>query len=167
MHAMLMQPKPCIAAPLPRAPGCAEPDAARSPLQSVSSACTTCPHNTPANGLRGMGNPAQHAQDSGAPKAGTAPQHMGRRPVTDIMGKTSGDDSETSENAGANLPDHQPLTVPFKRKHRWTVSEKKALKQAVSEHGLDAWAQVAACVGTRTARQCVEHYQNVVGYAYA
>lgn len=78
--------------------------------------------------------------------------------------KTSDDSSEAAEHAYDTLS-HHSLTVPSKRKRRWTDTESKALKQAVGVHGLDAWTEVAADVGTRTPKQCIEHYQNVIGYA--
>lgn len=87
---------------------------------------------------------------------------MESQTTTEVSCKTSDDSFGASGKAGGNM-----LTLPCKRKHRWTASDNKALKQAIVAHGPDSWTKVAACVGTRTARQCKEHYHNVVECVYS
>ena len=150
-----MQRQPCMGFPLPRAAESAEFDAARAPLQPFTAPCD--------NHLQGHAPcpPVSCALDSGTAPAmhGGTPQPTEHRSVVQMRCETFG--------AGENALGGTRLALPCKRKHRWTASESKALKQAVSVHGVDAWTQVAACVRTRSAKQCTEHYHNVVGCAHA
>lgn len=50
---------------------------------------------------------------------------------------------------------------------RWTTAEEEVLQQAIMLHGLGAWGKVAVFVRTRTARQCKEHYREVLRCAHA
>ena len=47
---------------------------------------------------------------------------------------------------------------------RWTPPEEAELQKAVAAVGTADWTRVADAVGTRSARQCKEHYREVLRY---
>lgn len=47
---------------------------------------------------------------------------------------------------------------------RWTAAEELLLQESLAQFGEKAWMKVAAAVQTRTARQCKEHYREVLRY---
>lgn len=48
---------------------------------------------------------------------------------------------------------------------RWTPPEETELQRAVAALGTMDWVRIADAVGTRSARQCKEHYREVLRYA--
>ncbi|KAF5837495.1 Homeodomain-like protein [Dunaliella salina] len=50
----------------------------------------------------------------------------------------------------------------FRHLGYWKEDEKERLLEGVELHGLDKWSEVASYVGTRTAKQCRERWQNVI-----
>lgn len=149
----------------------------RSTCQHVTPPCDSLPHLASLVAAAGAaGQPCQVAQASH-----TKPVASSSSPLMASQQRAECRHSQASASNGncvaiscskgvapgtAGVPTAS-LAIPGKRKLeklRWTMSESEALKVAIDAHGLDAWTAVAACVGTRSVKQCREHYVQVLRY---
>eukprot|EP00892_Ulva_mutabilis_P001873 jgi/Ulvmu1/11687/UM008_0097.1 len=78
-------------------------------------------------------------------------------------GSRGNEESAQSRSAYADDPSGPRSQGKRKREvSRWTPPEEAELRKAVSAMGTSDWARVADAVRTRSARQCKEHYREVL-----